>query len=475
MINKITQEELDAINWLREEYCNTSGLKLCSAEYLLRFWKEKTDLYELLGKNLIVEFPIKFTISQEVLEEEISHFLCSNPAGSRFISSFRFWLNDTYKWNCENIWNLYTLINCCSLASNRYEGDTFTLEADGHKALKIQHGCKTIKALKKISEEYNITDFEEFRLAHSLILNQKEIEGTLCLSIHPLDYMTMSDNDCDWSSCMSWVEEGEYRQGTVEMMNSDCVVVAYIKSAQPYTIGELDWSNKKWRELFIINKEIISEVKAYPYENKNITTKVIELLKKLAEANWGISASSWNDFKHCRGDENACFYTNCMYNDFGTAGHLAAKTVGYRVELNYSGSSECMVCGSSNVSEVDELVCRDCSDMIICSCCCEKYEREECEYIEGEWYCSGCAECEFGYCGICEDRVSQDDLINIFIRDENNEIINDGAYISVCPYCYKQFADKVKKINTKWYWDNKVKTLLLDEIPEEYHSAIYNL
>lgn len=475
MINKITQEELNAINWMRKEYCNTDCLELCSVEYLLRFWKEKIDLYELLGKNLIIEFPIKFTVSQDALEEEISRFLSNNPVGSRFISSFRFWLNDLYNQNrVENVWNLCTLINCYSLASNRYEGDTFTFEVDGHKALKIQHGCKTIKALKKISEEYNITNFEEFRLAHSLILNQKEIEGTLCLSIHPLDYITMSDNNCDWTSCMSWVECGEYRQGTIEMMNSNCVVVAYIKSAQPYTIGELDWSNKKWRELFIINKEIISEVKSYPYENSAITAKVIELLKELAEANWGISTSSWNDFKYCHGDKNAYFYTNCMYNDFGS-GHLAAKTVDYRVELNYSGPSECMACGSSDVNEVDELVCCDCSDMITCCCCCDKYERAECEYIDGQWYCDGCAESEFGYCGFCKDRIYRDDLIDIFIRDENDKIINDSAFISVCSYCYKQLADKVIEIRTDWYWHTIVKTLLLEEVPEEYRSAIYNL
>jgi hypothetical protein len=66
-------------------------------------------------------------------------------------------------------------------------------------------------------------------------------------------------------------------------------------------------------------------------------------------------------------------------------------------------------------------------------------------------------------------------LIDIFIRNENDEIINDGAYISVCSCCYKQFADKVKEIRTNWYWHTIVKTLLLEEIPEEYRSAIYNL
>ena len=91
--------------------------------------------------------------------------------------------------------------------------------------------------------------FEQMRIKHSQILNKKRLKGTLCLSIHPLDYITISDNNCDWDSCMTWTGDdcpGEYRLGTLEMMNSPSVVVAYLDSKEPY--HPLDdgraWSNK---------------------------------------------------------------------------------------------------------------------------------------------------------------------------------------------------------------------------------------
>ena len=76
-----------------------------------------------------------------------------------------------------------------------------------------------MRVLSKIATAYNLPGFEDFRIAQSLVTNQANLKGYITLSIHPLDYMTMSDNNCGWDSCMSWQEEGCYRQGTVEMMN----------------------------------------------------------------------------------------------------------------------------------------------------------------------------------------------------------------------------------------------------------------
>jgi hypothetical protein len=114
---------------------------------------------------------------------------------------------------------------------NDKESLSFVSPKDGSK-VTITLGMKFMKALGKVVEAYNLDQemFEEFRIAHSQILNDKKLSGRLCLSIHPLDYMTMSDNESDWGSCMSWREGGCYRRGTVEMMTSPVVVVAYLKS-----------------------------------------------------------------------------------------------------------------------------------------------------------------------------------------------------------------------------------------------------
>ena len=132
-------------------------------------------------------------------------------------------------------------------------------------------------------------EYEAFRIWHSMLFNSAKMTGNLCLSIHPLDYITMSENDEGWSSCMNWHDEGCYRRGTIEMMNSKYVLVAYVKSEnnEIYMGNDNHWNSKKWRSLFYLDKDIITSIKGYPYQHPALVKVIIEKLEELAEANLG--------------------------------------------------------------------------------------------------------------------------------------------------------------------------------------------
>ena len=173
-------------------------------------------------------------------------------------------------------------------------------------------------------------------MEHSRILNDKAMNGTLCLSIHPMDYITMSDNDSNWSSCMSWTRGGGYRGGTVECMNSTNTLVAYLESEDnPCSfLNYADWNNKKWRCLFVVNPDVITSVKSYPYHNNDILDIVIKWLAELAKENWGGEVDTNTIVTetdgviylktelgtYSRRKPYMYFETNgVMYNDFGCA------------------------------------------------------------------------------------------------------------------------------------------------------------
>ena len=152
-------------------------------------------------------------------------------------------------------YNTLNLVNHRNLATNSYSiGEPFEVNLPDGKILKVQKGTKPLRVLAKMAQAFNLEGFEEFRLTHSRILNQKKMTGELCLSIHPMDFMTMSDNNSNWESCMSWSDYGCYRRGTVEMMNSECVVVAYLRAKEDMKVSEdLYWNNKKWRCWFFFD------------------------------------------------------------------------------------------------------------------------------------------------------------------------------------------------------------------------------
>lgn len=397
--------------------------QIAETDYLLRIWAEaKEPLFELFGNKFILSKEIEMVKPRPELKEEMR---AMRKKYTDFINAVEQILKDYSPWyleieprRCDKFeelggdekyirtrhrahWAIQYLIDNDTLVDNSYGYETTEVPLPDGKVYKIQQGCRPMKALSKITEAYGIEGFEEFRLAHSLVLNQKKIKGTLHLSIHPLDYLTMSDNDSNWESCMNWHDAGQYRAGTVEMMNSKSVVVAYISNdSKPFKpTRTFEWNNKKWRQLFVVDSDFIASVKAYPYESPELTTEVINEL--LALKGWeGAEIApfhSGKDMTYNGINVKITMTTGSMYNDFGTTNHFfvmdpSLRDGTYFTEYCYSGFSECMWCGEHNNHYDDDealVCCHNCLPVGRCSECGELYY--------SDWgYCSDICDC-------CED------------------------------------------------------------------------
>ncbi len=323
------------------------------------------------------------------------------------------------------------LFRYASLADNRCEFSATFRIPEASKPFQIVDNQKPFKALTALAKymkpyvEENLTDelmanIEAFRIVHSQILNTKNTRGRLCLSIHPMDYMTMSDNGCDWHSCMRWEDgEGEYHAGTVEMMTSSSVIVAYLESKDQWfpVHGEKAWSNKKWRELFIVTPDFITGIKGYPYCSDTLENAVFEKLAELMKQNCGIA---FNTKDVCRregcavtpSDANIYFKTTIMYNDcsWNDVDTIFAENCSITEDKDffYGEGAHCIRCGEirSDSRDIegceDSLYCYDCSGRVVCSHCGEVIRDDDYETDpDGNPICCS-----------CYDDLRHDDLIH---------------------------------------------------------------
>lgn len=400
IFEKLSTKELRMMDNYINAYATESPSDRADINYILRVWAEAKSkyLFKLFGEKLILSRNINVKKEPQELTRELELMYHSNDKYSNFIKEYRTNVVDAwyayyspstlgqknYDWSIYN--TLDSLINPENLATNIYNGETFEFSLPHfEKPLKINKGAKITRTLGKIAELCGITEsFEDFRIAHSQVLNQKSFHGNLCLSIHPFDYMTMSDNASGWSSCMSWQNAGCYCQGTVEMMNSPMVVVAYLNAEKDMSVpGGFDytWNNKKWRELFIVTPEMIGNIKGYPYRSDFLASYVLSWLKELAEtanfSNYAETITTYNAFEDF--ELNNCTVsivpvTVQMYNDFSD-NQLAYFSVSNPIQdtysVNYSGESECMNCGSTSCYFSSE-------GNLMGECCDEYYECEEC-------------------------------------------------------------------------------------------------
>lgn len=524
LLNQITDEEYSMIHWYLQSFAwdYAHGKKPpASIPYLFRVWDEnKKDLFKLLGNNLIISKEFFYKKDTGELVHDFEDRLYSSTMeernkrdGKEFYNAFFNWRNKAFpyvfntnicslteeqkanKENYEEIRDgLNELINLENIVENCYKGDPFTINLPNGKEFKVNKGCKPMRALAKLATVYDIPGFEDFRIAQSLVTNQANLKGYITLSIHPLDYMTMSDNDCGWESCMSWQEDGCYRQGTVEMMNSPYVVVAYLSSSNDMCLDNYTWNSKKWRELFIVNQDIIMAIKDYPYHNQCLTRTVVDWIKELAETNMDWSYYE-KPFKFNEDDQDVIkfndteiqlrFYTNLMYNDVFTTNYhwlYVSRDIPEQYDLNYSGLSECMYCGvvgDGHFESESALICNDCDSSVFCHDCGSHVDINDAYEVNGEYYCDDCYTDLFTVCEICEDSYLNEDIRFIFPYYAANGDVTAahifGDNLRVCEDCFNEWIKK--HVNSKKYYevsDDDAYYINIEEIDEKGLREIFS-
>ena len=307
-----------------------------------------------------------------------------------------------------------------------------------------------MRALGKIARAIDCPTeiFESFRNAHSTCTQLKSRKGTLHLSIHPLDYMTMSDNAHDWRSCMSWADEGCYRQGTVEMMNSESVIVAYITTDREMELPNgRHWNSKMWRTLIVSTDDFATTIKGYPYQCKEFAEEALALLSEVS-GDYTPDVTKWewtsrNEYIHgtSLGDSNSTIYFTTeernMYNAFGCCKHYLVWSPDAPAAYNYgdyyySGESECMLCGEEMEWEEDEEECLHCGceTPARCSCCGRRIPREErsSHLFSGIYYCDNCIEDNTKIDIFDGRRYRNSDFVDILIVDQDYKHYEYGTF-----------------------------------------------
>ena len=470
--------------------------KRAPIDKILTPWAKAKDeyLYKMFDGNMILSKRVAYQRDFDELYADMSGLLFGGNHNS-FVSAYK----RLYGYNgpCYRRYEMSYLMEPDALARNIFDGPTFQIEIPNGKTLKIQNGMKAIRAISKIAEAFELEGFEEFRIAHSQILNQKELHGNLCISIHPLDYMTMSDNNCEWESCMNWRDNGDYRRGTVEMMNSKCVVVAYLTAEDDmplFSYGDrnIKWNNKKWRELFIVTPEMIGGIKGYPYQNVQIADIVASWLRELAIKNLGYEyfddIDEWN-YSSTTMTAHGSYYiaprTMTMYNDHSThqRAYLSPNTP-KRYDFFYSGDSECMWCGSTLASftEACELICGDCIEKVRCFHCGERlYDDDEIYYLEGEPLCHYCYSESAVSCEGCEDDFFNDSLYTVEVRRAAGNV--SSFNIEVCENCLTEWKsghgylfNKYGEIYSKdTYWGGIKYFVKVDNFTDEAFEVVFGV
>ncbi len=435
---KLVQADFDNVITYSQNYCQD----LYSDKILDQWYENKKDFIKSMG-GLIYEIktPVNFELSLEEQSKKIDKFIKS--------------LRDIYH-NEDLGW--FVSANRNGFFSNYVVND---YEYNGKK---IPKGMKLVKAFKFFFSDPAITDMVQSEA--SRIIQENKVEGILCFSVHPLDFLSSSENTYNWRSCHAL--DGEFRAGNLSYMCDNATVICYLKSANEGNVRlsafppTIPWNSKKWRMLMYINttRNALFAGRQYPMFCEN----ALETLKPYFIEALGLEGrvTSWshwhddqiNNFMYSNGYDNQFSRTENKAVVFNHKIHVLDKFVKDQSCLHFNdvlkstcykpfycwyntncwfdtpikmfkiGSTPiCPSCGEHELENTDILCCDYCYDRYYnsnhhdddsigeCSCCGRwLYEGDDYIYVDTRWesdvlVCESCAEQECTECPECGEIV----------------------------------------------------------------------
>jgi len=312
----------------------------------------------------------------------------------------------------------------------------------------FRRGTKLSKVFKSLigDSQYLFEEsLEDIRNEYSAIIGQKSITGNLRISIHPYDYLTMSENNNGWRSCHSL--DGEYGSGVLSYMADKCTLVAYLYTEDNTSLRRMPddilWNSKKWRALIYMNKQrnlgVIS--KHYPYQFDALEKEVLDLLKTVYPGEWEMKIEPRKKIEEYLFDSGSLHFNDILKSKQ----HKEATTLINRSKLGLAdvmfvgGPVMCIDCGRNEVHIQGNYHCIDCCDYTFCDRCGDTiYEDEASIQENGGIYCESCH-----YYVMREEEIEESVVCEVCgsdIPDEEIELIRfttqgEGGWRLTCHSC----------------------------------------
>lgn len=410
----------------------SQGIQNPKVDVLKDKWLEaKRDFIEIFGGEPIYTVPgkVSFKLSDTEKSRRLNNFneMVCETWGNLELSSFLSDIKDDFFQN---------------ITSKQYQ----------YNGITIPKGMKIVKAFKFFEHDKRL--LEEMQNYASRLIQEDKIEGELCFSVHPLDFLSSSENTYNWRSCHSL--DGEYRAGNLSYMLDSSTVICYLRTEGEFELPnfptEVKWNSKKWRMLLFLSEDWNNMFagRQYPFSSNNALDIILNVLsEKLLRREF----FPWSNtqIQELNGQPlfqnyipingyiiplnelvidpvNPRHFNDLLYSSCYIPYYTYAKNIfGFSAKkpvFNIGSNVPCVLCGEEDITLSDTMLCTDCEleyghcdneDIGYCECCGRRILMDDSYpvsvgYGEFQYVCSYCADTECIRCESCGNLVYSNDI-----------------------------------------------------------------
>lgn len=289
---------------------------------------------------------------------------------------------------------------------------------------KCAAGQKTSRIIGKLCRQFGVDGHDRYNAVFAQLsdaLNPLQMLKTALLSLHPCDFLEMSNKDNTWTSCHN-LEDGSYQAGALSYMTDEVSMIFF--TVDPDVTDHFYRAPRRSRQMFFYQDGMLFQSRLYPSDlsepmdlYRNVVQKALSVCLGVPNR-WVLKRKREEVNTYCSSGEGSRQYPD--YNYHGNVSLL--KAVPKYGHFTVGKPSLCVCCG--NPYRNGYLKCQ-CEDVVVCKDCGQTVPKRNARYIEDAYHCNACLH----ICGVCGQMV-QGTMYPAYDRQ--------GHMLEICEACYQR-------------------------------------
>jgi hypothetical protein len=412
---------------------------------LNKWWGGKRELYELLRRHPNwdeQELAVVFRFSEE---RELDHNIVDEAKFEMMELARECGLNGAELANFE------TALNAATASYNRIPEERYLNTISRYGGITCAAGQKASRIINKLCLHFGLdrltrekVDTDETgnsvtrtihpynavfaRLADSL--NPVHIPKTGVLSIHPCDFLEMSNRDNTWHSCHC-LADGGWRSGCSSYMG-DSVSMIFFTVDETVT-ADFHKVPRITREIFCYREGLLLQSRLYPTDDAGQRDLYRNLVQRAVADCLGMP-NLWavkNKSDECRDfletAKHSHHYTD-YYHGYAVLSFLKGWEKEYK-PMMIGTTTLCPCCGEPTGYKGD-LTCGSCEPVILCKECGQEIPKNTARYVDDAYYCHACRP----ICSEC-GRVIRSEVYTATDQNGNEVILCEDCHTTAVEHC----------------------------------------